>query len=271
MKLLNVACGTRIHEDWVNIDFSKSSESVKKVNVLSGLPFADNTFDAVYSSHFLEHISRENADYVISEMYRVLKEKGILRIVVPDLENLCVEYLDILSKIDKDDNKKKYNWIVIELLDQLVRTSRGGDMFRMFSNEEVQKDPVMRKYINDRVGEDVQKYSDKELSVSEKKNNLKISKIREVLFYQYLKIIKHLIPRKIRENVFLETKIGERHLWMYDRYSLAEKLKEVGFKDIKIMDPHKSNIPNFSSYHLDTNKDGTPYKGVSSLYLEAIK
>lgn len=50
----------------------------------------------------------------------------LLRIVVPDLENICREYLRILELARQDKKyQEKYNWIVVELLDQLVRVKGG--------------------------------------------------------------------------------------------------------------------------------------------------
>ena len=42
--------------------------------------------DCIFSSHFLEHLFRKDADHLLRECYRVLKPGGILRISVPDLE-----------------------------------------------------------------------------------------------------------------------------------------------------------------------------------------
>lgn len=39
---------------------------------------------------------------------------------------------------------------------------------------------------------------------------------------------------------------GEIHYWMYDRFSLSELLKEVGFSDIRIKSPDSSDIQNYS-------------------------
>jgi len=94
MKMLNIACGGRYHKDWVNIDFNAESNNVKKVNILGGLPFEDNSMDVVYSSHFLEHLSQEQADFVLKESQRVLKKDGIIRIVVPDLDICCILKMD---------------------------------------------------------------------------------------------------------------------------------------------------------------------------------
>lgn len=99
--MLNFACGARIHESWENIDFSPIDRRVKKVNLLGRLPYADESFDVTYSSHFLEHLEEENAARLLGEVRRILKQNGILRLVVPDLENIAKEYLAILEKLDE--------------------------------------------------------------------------------------------------------------------------------------------------------------------------
>jgi ubiquinone/menaquinone biosynthesis C-methylase UbiE len=45
------------------------------------LPFMDDTFDVVYSSHVLEHVNSENK--ALNEMKRVLKPNGVLILGVP--------------------------------------------------------------------------------------------------------------------------------------------------------------------------------------------
>ncbi len=99
MKALNFGCGNRIHADWINIDFSPIDNRVQKVNLLQPLPFGDNTFDVAYSSHFLEHLTPQNATKVLNQIHRILKSGGTFRIVVPDFENLCRAYLDTLETL----------------------------------------------------------------------------------------------------------------------------------------------------------------------------
>jgi predicted SAM-dependent methyltransferase len=62
-------------------------------NVEKGLPFADGTMTAVYSSHMLEHLYSDRAEQLLAECFRVLAPGGIVRIVVPDLHAAVARYL----------------------------------------------------------------------------------------------------------------------------------------------------------------------------------
>lgn len=58
----------------------------------TGLPFADNSVDYVYSSHVLEHFFREDAERLVKEIHRVLRSGGRVRICVPDLDHAISLY-----------------------------------------------------------------------------------------------------------------------------------------------------------------------------------
>ncbi len=118
---LHIGCGLVAPDTWVNIDASwnaqlakypllrKALASLKVIpeeaadvpwprnilirNVLKGLPHSDNSVSAIYASHFLEHLPRRDALAFLGECYRVLRPGGIIRLVVPDLESLAVEYV----------------------------------------------------------------------------------------------------------------------------------------------------------------------------------
>lgn len=266
IKKLNIACGVKYHKDWINIDFHAESNDVRKVNILKGLPFEDSSIDVVYTSHFLEHLTQEQANFVLQESKRVLKNNGIIRIVVPDLENICKEYIKILELVNKNEEYENlYNWITIELLDQLVRVNSGGKMAEMLSKVASSGDKKLAEYILIRTGDDVLKKSEV------RKKKITLNKLKNKFLYFYLKMIMLLISKNLRDLVFVNTSIGERHQWMYDRFSLSGKLSNLGFLDIEVKSHNTSNIPNFNDYLLDIKEDGSPYKGVSSLYIEARK
>lgn len=266
MMNLNVACGARYHKDWINIDFHADSNRVKKVNLLGGLPFPNDTMDSIYSSHFLEHLSLEDGRILVSDMYRVLKKNGVVRIVVPDLENVCREYLNILHECKEDKSKiKRYEWITVELLDQLTRDVSGGYMQKIFDKVIVDKDKKLADYILYRTGDNLLQ------EFPSHKRKITLDKIKNKILYLYLSFIQLLIPRNIRKHIFVNTTVGEKHRWMYDNYSLSKLLSEIGFNNIVIQKYNTSNIKNFNSFNLDCHDDGSPYKGVHSLYIEAFK
>lgn len=266
MNMLNIGCGSRFHSAWTNIDFFAYSKEVKKVNILKGLPFENESMDVIYSSHLFEHLTKQQTNNLLNECKRVLKKNGIIRITVPDLENICREYLSVLDDDSNPMRLKKYSWITVELLDQLVRINRGGEMGKIFEEVTIDKDFELAKYINKRVGVELITNGGRI-----RKKSITFSKITNMLFYYYLTLISKLIPGSIREMIFVNTTIGEKHQWMYDKFSMTKMLSEVGFNEILMEQYNTSRISNFNSYLLDINSDGTPYKGISSLYAEAVK
>lgn len=50
-------------------------------NLESGLPLKSNSVDCIYANHFLEHV--ESLEGVLSEIYRILRAEGRIRIFVP--------------------------------------------------------------------------------------------------------------------------------------------------------------------------------------------
>ena len=67
------------------------------------LPFADNSFDYIYSSHVLEHLDFQVFQRILTECYRVLKPGGWVRMVVPDLYLSASQYVDYMRKMERGD------------------------------------------------------------------------------------------------------------------------------------------------------------------------
>lgn len=69
-------------------------ETTQTADLTKGIPHGDGTVDVVYSSHMLEHVTRDQAQFILRECHRVLKPGGTLRVVVPDVGLIARRYLD---------------------------------------------------------------------------------------------------------------------------------------------------------------------------------
>jgi predicted SAM-dependent methyltransferase len=273
LRYLNVGCGSKFHKDWYNVDMTSNSSVVIKANLLIGIPFPDNFFEIVYHSQVLEHIPKEKAGGFIKECLRVLKPNGILRIVVPDLENIVDEYKRLLIENMNNPNEMtdaNYDWIMLEMYDQTVRNHSGGQMAEFLKRADI----INEKYIFERIG-----YVARDIRNSFRGGNTKNVNLKKAFSNSsmFIKAIKYLL-HKIYQKVKIQTRVsrigafrlgGEIHMWMYDKYSLSRLLRESGFSEISIKNPFKSDIPNWSEYELDI-KDGAIYDP-TSLFIEARK
>ena len=155
MLQVNLACGTVFvsGHNWINLDYVSSSPAVQQANLLSRLPIGDNSADLVYSSHFLEHIPHDKVDSFLLECWRILKPGGVLRLVVPELENLCRTYLYHRDQVEHI----KADFVVLELLDQCVRRRSGGELGRCYKSLKPndQTDEARIAFVRERTGEDL--------------------------------------------------------------------------------------------------------------------
>lgn len=157
MKILNLGCGTKAssHPNVINIDWSitlwlKHSKILRPLlpllirerrmeklrslpdNIMvhdlsKGIPFGSGSVDVVYHSHVLEHLDRDVAAIFLTEVKRVLKPGGIHRIVVPDLEKICADYLAHISYCDRHHEElHSHDFYVAALLEQSVRKEAYG-------------------------------------------------------------------------------------------------------------------------------------------------
>ncbi len=68
-------------------------EHVRYLNLHKPLPFESSSVDAIYASHVWEHLHLHDAVTALKECRRVLRNRGILRLAVPNLRYFCQEYL----------------------------------------------------------------------------------------------------------------------------------------------------------------------------------
>ena len=67
---------------WLTIDISPNCDFCWDLQ--KGIPFPPESVEAIYSSHFLEHLSYSNIQALLDECMRVLAPGGIFSICVPN-------------------------------------------------------------------------------------------------------------------------------------------------------------------------------------------
>lgn len=128
MKMVNFGSGNICPKGWISLDWSLSAILAKfpyfyqikrmlfKFNLISknildakwpknitiwdmrwGVPFAKNSIDIAYASHFLEHLPKNKALKFLLRCHEILKPNGIIRLVVPDIDIIYNKYNKDLS------------------------------------------------------------------------------------------------------------------------------------------------------------------------------
>jgi ubiquinone/menaquinone biosynthesis C-methylase UbiE len=112
-QFVQYGCGLSAPQGWRNFDASPTlrlqrlpalgflvarrrvmfPQNVEYGDIARGLPVTDETCEAVYCSHVLEHLSLKDLRDALSETYRILKPGGVFRGVLPDLSTLIHQYI----------------------------------------------------------------------------------------------------------------------------------------------------------------------------------
>lgn len=268
-RMLNIGCGRRYHCDWTNLDLGESDPDVITHDVTKGLPFESSVFSAVYHSHLLEHLEPFQGRALTHECFRVLKPGGVLRIVVPDLECIARLYLETHSHALSGDETAKvnYNWMKLELLDQLVRKTSGGRMGRYMTSREIKNSDFVRGRVGDEMSlcqSHVVSKRFKGQSVYERLAKTTLAVRKKVTREMVRLLLGREAKQALDEGLFRNE--GEVHRWMYDEFSLRELTEAIGFVDFKVCLASESGIAEYSNYELDA-VDGVARKP-DSIFVE---
>ena len=98
---LHLGCGNIIFPGWLNIDLDSATADIN-LDLTEPLPFVGGSVTHIFSEHFIEHITREEAVSFLIECRRILAENGIIRIITPNLRFLVEAY--ITKNIDEWGN-----------------------------------------------------------------------------------------------------------------------------------------------------------------------
>jgi SAM-dependent methyltransferase len=251
LRLLNLGCGSRHHPEWINLDFTAHDPDVVAHDLRAPLPFEEAHFDAVYHSHVLEHLPKPLAPVFLRECHRVLRPGGVLRVAVPDLERIARLYLDNLRGALAGDAlaRDRYDWMMIELCDQMARHASGGEMLAWWK----QNPMPAEEFVYERVGSEAREC---------------IRRLREDADRAANQDPAGYARDPAAVGTFRLS--GEVHQWMYDRFSLGRLLMETGFRNVAVCAADVSAIADFNRYLLDIEPDGAVRKP-DSLFMEGFK
>ena len=271
LTCLNAGCGNSYFKDWINLDFRKSAY-VQYCNLRQGIPYPHNTFDLVYSSNIIEHFSYRIGQEFIQHSFRVLKPGGTIRLLTPDLERIAKEYLKNLNVWAQEKskiNRQRYEWILLEMFDQMTREKSGGLMLK-----KIQAGDVCPEYVIYRTGDELRGYlypTNKNSSQGGKNYSQISLSYRTLIFYKgMLRRIFFYFVKKGREKVpFNES--GELHKWYYDRVSLEYLFRQIGFVGFKVVDYKTSRISGWEKMNLDISTSGDGPRKPDSIIVEANK
>jgi predicted SAM-dependent methyltransferase len=289
-SLVNIGCGATWHPAWTNLDVRPLSPQVRLWDASHGLPFESEQVDACYASHVLEHLTRDQARALLLEAFRVLRPGGIVRLAVPDLEAIVREYLDVVARANMGEPAaiQQYEWITLELLDQLVRDKSGGEMEHYLRSKALNN----AEYVIERIGPEAASYMSVQRGTEYRSNTdrgsppARLGHSVRAFITGTARAIRSTVgsadqvrmnlckilageqgAEAIREGLFRRS--GECHRWMYDRFSLRQLLEQSGFCEVRTCSAFESRIAGFASYGLDV-VEGKVRKP-DSLFMEAAK
>jgi SAM-dependent methyltransferase len=112
LRRLEIGCGDRRIEGFETLNIISGSDVDYVCDASKPLPFNDNTFDIIYSSHILEHIPWYQTEVTLKEWVRILKSGGTLEIWVPDGLKICQTLITAelgVANLIENDGWYKFN------------------------------------------------------------------------------------------------------------------------------------------------------------------
>jgi predicted SAM-dependent methyltransferase len=252
-------------KEWTNIMFAAVPQTpIENVHYVDlskqPLDFPDNTFDAANSYHVLEHLTPQEGEKSVAEVFRVLKPGAVFRLSVPDLESICREYLHQLDAASREptvQNLQRYQWNVLAVLDQLVREKSGGMMMDV-----IRAGDYDEAYLDEQYSDAYRPfYKGRQPQNSGPTNSEKrtfwqrVKTLTPLTFYEGLRWrIDGYVQRyfESKQAALQDPRITkEVWRWAYDRLSLSLLMKKVGFVEVQPKDFKHSDIPHWDKYDFD--------------------
>jgi hypothetical protein len=89
-RRLNWGCGEHVAKGWINSDVKDDGAVDLVADIRNGLPLSDACIDYAVSVHALPELTISESERALTELLRVLRPGGVLRLALPDLR-LAIE------------------------------------------------------------------------------------------------------------------------------------------------------------------------------------
>ena len=101
---LHIGGGWHRLDGWLNTDI-ELIPGVMRMDATQPFPFADRTFQCIYTEHMIEHVPYQKGIRMLQECHRVMRGEGVIRVITPDLAaivglyrgKLCTDQHEYLS------------------------------------------------------------------------------------------------------------------------------------------------------------------------------
>jgi predicted SAM-dependent methyltransferase len=95
-RYLNLGSGPRGIDDeqWLNIDGYPDRSVHYLCDFSRSIPVPPSTLDGIFTEHVLEHFDIENGRKLLLKCHDMLKEGGVVRIIVPDGRRILKRYFE---------------------------------------------------------------------------------------------------------------------------------------------------------------------------------
>ena len=256
--ILNLGCGSIPPPGYVNVDLHPGKDTIAH-DLRKSVPFPDSSFDLVYHSTMLSQLKRKEALRLMTECRRVLRPGGVLRVVTEDLEQLARVYLQKLEAAWNGDRASGYDheWLILEMYDQATRERPGGEMLTYLLRAELPNESFIRERIGAQGGVIIAGV--RERLVAEKsapqRRGLK-DRARAGLRKAVLRALLGRDGDEAYDIGRFRLSGGSASHYMYDRFSLRELFRAVGFRDIRLQSPTSSAYSAWQNVNLDITSDG---------------
>jgi predicted SAM-dependent methyltransferase len=111
---LELAGGGRELDEFINVGWGTHYP----IDLRRTMPFRDATFDRIYSSHVLEHLTPRELENLLVECYRITKPGGIFDVALPNTVESIVRYSECLKGVIPDCESR------IDLMQHMCSTDK---------------------------------------------------------------------------------------------------------------------------------------------------